>query len=80
MKKLLERDLLLDTSTAQVCNCCIFAWEITFSSFDLFKADCTLGGWGDWVCQASNGSCGNGTLYHQKIVLLQEQNGGSCEV
>ena len=66
----------MGTSTAQVRENVL---DSSVCSSTFIVADCTLGQWGDWVCQASNGSCGNGTLYRQKIVLLQERNGGSCD-
>ena len=65
----------MGTSTAQVRENVL---DSSVCSSTFIVADCTLGQWGDWVCQASNGSCGNGTLYRQKVVLYPERNGGVC--
>ena len=65
----------MGTSTAQVRENVL---DSSVCSSTFIVADCTLGGWGDWVCKTSNGPCGNGTLYRQKVVLYPERNGGVC--
>ena len=76
MKSILERALLLGTSTAQVKTMNDFAAP----GIKVILADCTLGEeWAAWgECEPANGTCGNGTRERFKEELLPARNGGTC--